>query len=245
MRNRHLAVEALENRTLLAADIAAQTTAMLPGELVPGDANHDGTFDQMDVLQVLQAGKYLTGQQAVWSEGDWNGDGTFDQMDLVTALQTGRYGVDNFSDGLSTPFAEAKKAPGQKNLVPLKGTIEGVITSVSPTDRVYSGVGQVSHLGRVFEEGTGTVNVMPDGTITFDFNGSFTTVAGERLVYEGQGIITSPESYTSTWHFTEGTGRFEGLTLEGTSTAELVAPMDPTVTEYVRHDVGMISVPRW
>ena len=42
-------------------------------ELSPGDANRDFSFDQLDIVQVLQAGKYLTGQPATWGEGDWNG----------------------------------------------------------------------------------------------------------------------------------------------------------------------------
>ena len=56
-----------------------------------GDANRDLRFDQQDVVQVLQAAKYLTGEPATWSEGDWNGDGLFDQIDLVLALQSGKY----------------------------------------------------------------------------------------------------------------------------------------------------------
>lgn len=56
-----------------------------------GDANGDGQFNQLDIVQILQAAKYLTGQPATWSEGDWNGDGLFDQDDIVAALQTGNY----------------------------------------------------------------------------------------------------------------------------------------------------------
>ena len=58
---------------------------------MPGDTNQDLTFDQLDLLQVLRAGKYLTGEPAAWSEGDWNGDGVFDQEDIVAALATGNY----------------------------------------------------------------------------------------------------------------------------------------------------------
>ena len=59
---------------------------------VPGDANQDGRFDPMDLVAVLQAGKYMTGQPANWSEGDWNGDGIFDGLDFVAALESGHYG---------------------------------------------------------------------------------------------------------------------------------------------------------
>jgi hypothetical protein len=57
----------------------------------PGDSNRDLQFDQLDIVQVLQADKYLTGQPATWQEGDWNDDGVFDQLDIVAALQTGNY----------------------------------------------------------------------------------------------------------------------------------------------------------
>ena len=72
-------------------------------ELLPGDADRDFAFDQLDIVQVLQTGKYLTGQSATWGEGDWNGgpggypgeppvgDSVFDQLDVVAALQTGAY----------------------------------------------------------------------------------------------------------------------------------------------------------
>ena len=53
----------------------------------PGDANLDGRFDQLDIVMVLQAGKYKTGQPATAAEGDWNGDGWFDQLDIVMALR--------------------------------------------------------------------------------------------------------------------------------------------------------------
>ena len=56
-----------------------------------GDANGDLQFDRNDVVQVLQAAKYLTGQDATFGEGDWNGDGVFDQLDIVAALQTGTF----------------------------------------------------------------------------------------------------------------------------------------------------------
>jgi hypothetical protein len=59
--------------------------------LQPGDANRDGEFNQVDIVQALQPAKYLTGELASWSTGDWNGDGVFDQADIVAALATGNY----------------------------------------------------------------------------------------------------------------------------------------------------------
>jgi hypothetical protein len=74
-----------------------------PPTLQPGDADQDLDFDQYDIVRVLIAGKYLTGEPATWGEGDWDGgpggnpgnppsgDGQFDQKDVVAALQTGLY----------------------------------------------------------------------------------------------------------------------------------------------------------
>ena len=41
--------------------------------LQPGDADMDLDFDQLDLVQVQIAAKYLTDQPATWGEGDWNG----------------------------------------------------------------------------------------------------------------------------------------------------------------------------
>jgi hypothetical protein len=58
---------------------------------IAGDANRDGLFDSSDLVLVFQAGKYETGESAIWEEGDWNGDLVFDSGDLVVAFQSGRY----------------------------------------------------------------------------------------------------------------------------------------------------------
>ena len=51
--------------------------------LEAGDANHDGIFDELDIVHVLQAAKYLTSEPATFEQGDWNNDGVFDQLDIV------------------------------------------------------------------------------------------------------------------------------------------------------------------
>jgi hypothetical protein len=83
--------------------IAQPIEFTLAPELMAGDADRDLDFDPLDVVQVLQSGKYLTGQPATWGEGDWNGapggwwrtppagDGVFDQLDITAALQGGAY----------------------------------------------------------------------------------------------------------------------------------------------------------
>ena len=71
--------------------------------LQAGDADQDLDFDQIDLVQVQVAAKYLTGQAATWGEGDWNGapggspgappagDGLFNQQDIISALSANTY----------------------------------------------------------------------------------------------------------------------------------------------------------
>ena len=63
----------------------------------------DLDFDQLDLVKVQIAAKYLAGQAATWGEGDWNGapggspgspppgNGLFDQLDIIAALSAGKY----------------------------------------------------------------------------------------------------------------------------------------------------------
>jgi hypothetical protein len=70
-----------------------------------GDANEDGRFDQMDLVLVLQANKYLSGQPATFAEGDFNGDGLFDSLDIVLALRSGNYAGEAFgATGADSPI---------------------------------------------------------------------------------------------------------------------------------------------
>ena len=79
---------------------SAPKLVLTPGagpELQAGDADRDYDFDQLDLVKVLIAGKYLTGQPATWGDGDWDaspggsqaeppvGDGLFDQRDIISA----------------------------------------------------------------------------------------------------------------------------------------------------------------
>lgn len=86
-----------------------------PGNaLQPGDADQDLDFDQLDLVQVQVAAKYMTGNAATWGEGDWDGgpggsqgsppagNGLFDQFDIIAALNAGKY--------LTGPYAAI--APG-------------------------------------------------------------------------------------------------------------------------------------
>lgn len=68
-----------------------------------GDSDQNFDFDQLDLVQVQVAAKYLSGETSTWGEGDWNGapggtldsppagDGLFNQLDIVAAQQAGLY----------------------------------------------------------------------------------------------------------------------------------------------------------
>jgi hypothetical protein len=78
-------------------------TELGTSRLQAGDADQDLDFDQLDLVKVQIAAKYLTGQAATWGEGDWNGapggqpgspppgNGRFDQLDIIAALSPGHY----------------------------------------------------------------------------------------------------------------------------------------------------------
>ena len=71
--------------------------------LQAGDADQNLEFNQLDLVQVQIAAKYLTGQPATWGEGDWDGapggsvgappagDSQFNQLDIIAALNAGTY----------------------------------------------------------------------------------------------------------------------------------------------------------
>ncbi|MCA9196023.1 MAG: VCBS repeat-containing protein [Planctomycetales bacterium] len=60
---------------------------------VPGDANQDGSFDNLDLVQVFDKGEYedsIVGN-STFVEGDFDGDGDFTTADLVFAMTYGEY----------------------------------------------------------------------------------------------------------------------------------------------------------
>ena len=102
---RRAGFESLESRRVLASSAGAIAH-------LAGDSNLDGAFDQRDLVEVFQVGKYETGQVANWSEGDWNGDERFDSADFVLTMKLGTYGT-------STPTslnAEQEDQPNENDL---------------------------------------------------------------------------------------------------------------------------------
>ena len=56
-----------------------------------GDANGDFSVDTADVVQILAAAKFETGQLASFSEGDFSGDRVFNTADIVAMLAEGLF----------------------------------------------------------------------------------------------------------------------------------------------------------
>jgi hypothetical protein len=89
--------------SLAFCDVTGNTLVPDAALLVAGDADQDLDFDQVDLVRVQVAGKYLTGEVATWGEGDWNGapggtpghppqgDGLFNQLDIIAAQHGGAY----------------------------------------------------------------------------------------------------------------------------------------------------------
>ena len=100
---RQLAVEDGDNVAGFFDNILVTSSGAAATGLQAGDADQDFDFDQVDLVQVQVAAKYLSGQPATWGEGDWDGapggavgsppagDGRFDQLDIVSALNAGVY----------------------------------------------------------------------------------------------------------------------------------------------------------
>jgi hypothetical protein len=126
-------------------------------ELTPlqaGDANQDLSFDQTDFIQVLQAGKYLTGQAASWGQGDWNGapggspgnpplgDGTFNQADVIAALSsglylTGPYGALGSRGGIGQPRDSTTSAAVAGGIVPRDAEVDDGTTFTAAFNAEY------------------------------------------------------------------------------------------------------------
>lgn len=106
-----LSVEEYESGIIALTEWAQSTQSPMQA----GDANQDFAFDEADLIEVFQAGKYRTGESASWSDGDWNGapggriglppigDALFNESDLIAAFQNGLYRTGNYSvDGAQT-----------------------------------------------------------------------------------------------------------------------------------------------
>jgi hypothetical protein len=101
--------------------------------LQPGDADQDLDFDQIDLVKVQVAAKYLTGNAATWGEGDWNGgpggsvgnppagDSRFNQNDIIAALAAGKYLTGKYA---ALANANGARGDGQTSIIYNAGTGE-------------------------------------------------------------------------------------------------------------------------
>ena len=121
------------------------------GKLQAGDADQDLDFDQLDLVRVQQAAKYMTGQFATWGEGDWNGapggepgspppgNGAFDQVDIIAALWSGHYLQGKYaalSPGLATARDHTIAIPEPSSIVLIGVALVGAV-SVRPRRRTW------------------------------------------------------------------------------------------------------------
>ena len=86
---------------------------------LPGDANEDGNFDEVDLMSIMRAAKYETGEAASWRDGDFNADGVVDSSDLLIALRTGRYADGEYLEdwqGFDRTAAEAPSVDSKSTL---------------------------------------------------------------------------------------------------------------------------------
>ena len=162
--------------------------AILEPALLPGDADEDFDFDQLDLVRVQSAAKYLTGQDATWGDGDWNGegegyrfapvagDGLFDQLDIVAALGDGAYLTGSYESttpdtqvGAAEPSVGYDAASGE---VWVEVPIGVEITSINIESKsgIFTG-DPASWLDGAFDNDSDT------NIFKATFGGSFTTVS--------------------------------------------------------------------
>jgi hypothetical protein len=114
--------------------------------LEAGDANMDLSFDQLDLVKVQIAAKYLTGQSATWGEGDWNGapggsvgnppvgNNQFDQADIIAALTAGKYLTGPYAALAGSTPAGTGIGDNQTSIVYHAGTGELSVDAPAGTD---------------------------------------------------------------------------------------------------------------
>ena len=112
-------------------------------ELQAGDADQNLEFNQLDLVKVQVAAKYLTGAAATWGEGDWDaapggsvgdppqGDGLFAQTDIIAALNNGLYLKGPYGAVAPTP---AVRGDGQTSVIYDPGTGELAVDAPAGTE---------------------------------------------------------------------------------------------------------------
>ena len=164
--------------------------------LQAGDADMDLDFDQLDLVQVSIAGKYLSGTAATWGEGDWDGapggeqgsppagDGSFNQLDIISALNADVY--------LKGPYAAIAKGgipnDGQTSVVYDAGT--GEVKVDAPAGKELTSV-NITSAGSLFIGDKPAVldgafdNFGGDNIFKATFGGSFGSISFGNVLESG------------------------------------------------------------
>ena len=163
-------------------------SVMQPTPLQAGDADQDLDFDQLDLVQVQVAAKYLSGQAATWGEGDWDaapggslgnppvGDGLFNQFDIIAANLAGVY--------LQGPYAAiqtgAVEEDGQTSLVYDAGTGELLVDA--PSGKELTSINVTSAGGKFIGTKPAVLdgafdNFAADNVFKATFGGSFGSIS--------------------------------------------------------------------
>ena len=120
-----------------------------------GDANSDREVNTVDIVQILAANKFETGQPAVFAEGDFDGDGVFATSDIVAMLaedlyETGPYAALRDAaagDGTDQVVINYNSADGNFSV-----TAKEAITSISleSASGIFTGT-EAQNLGGPFD----------------------------------------------------------------------------------------------
>ena len=174
--------------TLLGGVVYQFTFVSSSPVLQAGDADQDFDFDQLDLVQVQIAAKYLTGQAATWGEGDWNGapggspgnppvgDGQFNQLDIIAAL-----GADIYLKGpYATLTTGGAEGDGQTSLVYDAAT--GELSVDAPTGTNLTSMNVTSAASRFVGEKPTVLdgafdNFAGDNIFKATFGGSFGSIS--------------------------------------------------------------------
>ena len=166
--------------------------------LFPGDADQDNDFDQLDLVQVQIAGRYLTGQPATWGEGDWDsapggtpgappaGNGLFDQLDIIAAASSSVY--------LTGPYAAigigGAKGDDQTSLVYDAAT--GELAVDAPVGLELTSINVTSNAGMFIGSKPAVLdgafdNFAADNVFKATFGGSFGSISFGNVLPSGIG----------------------------------------------------------
>ena len=168
----------------------------ISGGLQPGDADQDLDFDQMDLIRVQQAAKFLTGQAATWGEGDWDGapggepgnpptgDGLFDQIDVIAALGAGKY----LTGSYAAVQARGTIGDGQTSVIYNAGTGELAVDTPAATELTSINIDSVAGIftGAAAANLGGSFDNDADANIfKATFGGSFGSVSFGNVAQAG------------------------------------------------------------